>query len=205
MKLKICGMKYEDNIKDVAELQPDYMGFIFYAKSKRNFVGLLPKLPGNIKKVGVFVDAGLEEVFDKIEEFDLQAVQLHGDESPEYCNELQKVEVIKVFSIGTTFDFRILKPYEDVCDYFLFDTAGKERGGNGIIFDWNVLRNYPSDKPFFLSGGIGLDEFESIKKFEKSELSRHCFCLDVNSKFEDEPGLKNVKKIKYFKNNLLLG
>ncbi len=205
MKLKICGMKYEDNIKDVAELQPDYMGFIFYDKSKRNFVGQLPILPRNIKKVGVFVDALLGEVLDKIEEYDLQAVQLHGEESPEYCHELQKVEVIKVFSVGRTFDFRILKPYEDVCDYFLFDTAGKERGGNGIVFDWNVLRNYSSDKPFFLSGGIGLDEIENIKKFKKSDLSRHCFCLDLNSKFEEVPGLKNVEKIKYFKNNLLMG
>ena len=87
----------------------------------------------------------------------------------------------------------------------MFDTEGKERGGNGIIFDWNVLRNYSSDKPFFLSGGIGLNELESIKKFKKSELSRHCYSLDVNSRFEDEPGLKNVEKIKYFKNNLRFG
>ena len=202
MKLKICGMKYEDNIKAVAELQPEYMGFIFYERSKRNFDGILPVLPKVIKKVGVFVDAGLEEINDSIEKFDLQAVQLHGDESPEFCKDLKNVEVIKVFTIGKIFDFDILKYYEDVCDYFLFDTKGKEKGGNGIVFDWNLLENYPSEKPFFLSGGIGLEELESIKNFTKSELSRYCYALDVNSKFEDEPGLKQIDKLKYFKNNL---
>jgi len=202
MKLKICGMKYEDNIKAVAELQPEYMGFIFYGRSKRNFDGILPVLPKVIKKVGVFVDAGLEEINDSIEKFDLQAIQLHGDESPEFCKDLKNVEVIKVFTIGKIFDFDVLKYYEDVCDYFLFDTKGKEKGGNGIVFDWNLLENYPSEKPFFLSGGIGLEELESIKNFAKSELSRYCYALDVNSKFEDEPGLKQIDKLKYFKNNL---
>jgi len=202
MKLKICGMKYEDNIKAVAELQPEYMGFIFYGRSKRNFDGILPVLPKVIKKVGVFVDAGLEEINDSIEKFDLQAIQLHGDESPEFCKDLKNVEVIKVFTIGKIFDFDVLKYYEDVCDYFLFDTKGKEKGGNGIVFDWNLLENYPSEKPFFLSGGIGLEELESIKNFTKSELSRYCYALDVNSKFEDEPGLKQIDKLKYFKNNL---
>ena len=205
MKLKICGMKYEKNIKSVAELQPDYMGFIFYNRSKRYFNGILPILPEKIKKVGVFVDASLEEIKKNISKYDLQAVQLHGDESPEFCNFLTNVEVIKVFSIGKTFDFGILKPYENVCDYFLFDTKGKEKGGNGIVFDWNLLQNYPSDKPFFLSGGIGPDELVSLKRFAKNKLSKYCFAIDVNSKFEDEPGLKNEEKLKYFKNDLLIG
>ena len=202
MKLKICGMKYDNNIEVVAALQPDYMGFIFYEKSKRNFDGILPYLPKEIKKVGVFVDAGLEEVNDKINKFDLQAVQLHGDESPEFCNYIKNVEVIKVFPVGKSFDFSVLKPYEDVCDYFLFDAKGKEKGGNGIVFDWNLLKDYHIDKPYFLSGGIGLDELDSVKKFTKSEVSRYCYALDVNSKFEDEPGLKNIEKLKQFKNNL---
>lgn len=202
MKLKICGMKYDNNIEVVAALQPDYMGFIFYGKSKRNFDGILPYLPKEIKKVGVFVDAGLEEVNDKINKFDLQAVQLHGDESPEFCNYIKNVEVIKVFPVGKSFDFSVLKPYEDVCDYFLFDAKGKEKGGNGIVFDWNLLKDYHIDKPYFLSGGIGLDELDSVKKFTKSEVSRYCYALDVNSKFEDEPGLKNIEKLKQFKNNL---
>lgn len=202
MKLKICGMKYENNIEAVAVLKPDYMGFIFYGKSKRNFDGILPYLSKEIKKVGVFVDAELEEVNDKINKFDLQAVQLHGDESPEFCNYIKDVEVIKVFPIGKSFDFNVVKPYKDVCDYFLFDAKGKEKGGNGIVFDWNLLKDYPLDKPYFLSGGIGLDELESVKKFTRSEVSRYCYALDVNSKFEDEPGLKNLEKLKHFKNNL---
>ena len=195
-------MKYEDNIKAVAELQPDYMGFIFYKKSKRNFEGILPNLPDGIKKVGVFVDTSLEEINENIEKYGLQAVQLHGDESPEFCDHIKNVEVIKVFAIGKTFDFGTLKQYEDVCDYFLFDTKGKEKGGNGIVFDWNLLKNYSSKKPFFLSGGIGLEELESIKDFSNSKLARYCYALDLNSKFEDEPGLKNVEKLNYFKNNL---
>ena len=202
MKIKICGMKYKDNIEAVAALQPEYMGFIFYEKSKRNFEGNLTILPKEIKKVGVFVDSSSEDINDKIEKFDLQAVQLHGDESPELCNSVNNVEVIKVFAIGETFDFATLKQYEDVCDYFLFDTKGKEKGGNGIVFDWNLLKNYPSEKPFILSGGIGLDELESIKDFENSKLARYCYALDLNSKFEDAPGFKNVEKLKYFKNNL---
>lgn len=202
MKLKICGMKYEDNIKAVADLQPDYMGFIFYEKSKRNFDSMIPWISEEINKVGVFVDANLDEIKDNIKKFDLHMVQLHGDESPQFCNHLENVEVIKTFSIGKTFDFSVLKLYEDVCDYFLFDTKGKEKGGNGIVFDWNLLKDYPSDKPFFLSGGIGIEELESIKDFKKSKFSRYCIALDVNSKFEDEPGLKNVEKLKYFKNNL---
>lgn len=202
MKLKICGMKYENNIEAVVKLQPDYMGFIFYGKSKRNFDGILPYLPKEIKKVGVFVNARLEEVKDKINKFDLQAVQLHGDESPEFCNYIRDVQVIKVFPIGKSFDFSVLKPYEDVCDYFLFDAKGKEKGGNGIVFDWNLLKDYHIDKPYFLSGGIGLEELDSVKKFTKSEVSRYCYALDINSKFEDEPGLKNIEKLKQFKNNL---
>ena len=158
MKLKICGMKYKENIQAVAKLQPDYLGFIFYQKSKRNFKGKIPSVSKGIKKTGVFVDSSLDEVIDKINEYDLDAIQLHGDESPEFCQTFSNVEVIKVFLIGETFDFNQLKPYENVCDYFLFDTKGKEKGGNGVLFDWKLLKNYSLRKPFFLSGGIGLEE-----------------------------------------------
>lgn len=208
MKLKICGMKYQDNILAVANLQPDYLGFIFYEKSKRNFVETIPKLPNSIKKVGVFVDAELEEVFDKVKKFNLKAIQLHGDESPEYCKTVSakfvsgSVEVIKVFSVGEAFDFNVLKPYENACNYFLFDTKGKEKGGNGVVFDWKLLKNYSSKKPYFLSGGIGLDEVDNLKLFLKNKESKYCFALDVNSKFEMEPGLKEINKLKEFKQNL---
>ncbi|WNH07814.1 phosphoribosylanthranilate isomerase [Thalassobellus suaedae] len=197
-------MKYQDNIKHVAALQPDYLGFIFYEKSARNFDTVIPKLPKSIKKTGVFVNADLEFVLDKIKKHNLQAVQLHGEESPEYCKELQSknIEIFKVFSIKDEFDFSILKPYEGIVHYFLFDTKGKLPGGNGYTFDWTVLNNYPSTTPFFLSGGIGLNQIEDIKKFQQSEASKHCYALDVNSKFEIEPGLKNIEDLKEFKQNL---
>ena len=216
MKLKICGMKYDRNIQAVLSLQPDYLGFIFYKKSKRNFEEIIPVLPGSIKKVGVFVDADLDEVYEKIENFNLDVVQLHGNESPEYCktlfntdiiseskmNDRKRVEVIKVFSVGDTFDFNVLNPYEKGCDYFLFDTKGEEKGGNGTIFNWNLLENYHSSKPFFLSGGIGLDQLDNLDDFIKSKSSKYCFALDVNSKFEIEPGLKDLEKLEEFKNHI---
>ncbi len=196
MKLKICGMKYPENMLEVGALLPDYMGFIFWEKSARYFDGIIPELPKSIKKVGVFVNASLEEILEKIEKHDLQAVQLHGDESVEFCETLKKklpklIEVIKVFSILDTFDFAVLKPFESVCDYFLFDTKGKLPGGNGTTFDWKVLENYPSTKPFFLSGGIGIEEMEAVNDILKTNLP--VYAIDVNSKFEIEPGLKNIQ------------
>ncbi|MEO0902333.1 MAG: phosphoribosylanthranilate isomerase [Bacteroidota bacterium] len=176
MKLKVCGMKY--NPETVAELQPDFLGFIFWEPSARSFEGKIPELPEGIQKIGVFVDAPLDEVLQKIEAYQLDGVQLHGKESPEYCNRLRyselvsesypketlkrvqgdSLKIIKVFSIKDSFDFSVLEPYEEVCDYFLFDTKGKLPGGNGYTFDWKILENYPSTKPYFLSGGIGLED-----------------------------------------------
>jgi len=202
MKLKICGMKYKDNIEAVASLQPDYLGFIFYNKSARHFNNSIPELPEYIKKVGVFVDEELDIVTEKIKKYNLQAVQLHGSESPEYCVAIKGVEVIKVFSIINEFDFNVLHPYEANCDYFLFDTKGELPGGNGYTFDWDVLKNYPSTKPYFLSGGIGLNEIEKIKEFKKSSVSKYCYALDVNSKFEIEAGLKNIEELEKFKKHV---
>jgi len=210
MKLKICGMKYQDNINQVATLQPDYLGFIFYDKSARFIQDVIPQVPNTIKKVGVFVDTDLSDVLDNINKYNLQAVQLHGNESINYCRELRShfeqsekshkmIEIIKVFSIKDKFNFDVLKPYENVCDYYLFDAKGKLPGGNGYTFNWNVLKKYPSTKPFFLSGGIGLDEVENIKLFLKTEASKYCYSIDVNSKFEIQAGLKNIEKLKEFK------
>ncbi|MFV0566520.1 MAG: phosphoribosylanthranilate isomerase [Flavobacteriaceae bacterium] len=212
MQLKVCGMKYPDNIKAVAALRPNYMGFIFYEKSVRYFNGTIPELPENIKKTGVFVDAPISEVTDKITKYNLQAVQLHGSELPEYCKDLKKfsdeilnstLEIIKAFSIQNDFNFETLKPYESVCDYFLFDTKGKLPGGNGYTFDWNILNQYPLAKPYFLSGGIGVGEIDLINAFKASKAYKYCYALDVNSKFEIEPGLKNVELLNEFvkKNN----
>ncbi|WP_242157935.1 phosphoribosylanthranilate isomerase [Aestuariivivens sediminis] len=235
MKLKICGMKYEVNIEDVASLQPDYLGFIFYEKSARYFDREIPKLPSSIKKVGVFVDPNLDFVIETINKHDLQAVQLHGNESPAFCEQLKlygqseetaftadrdsqiikthtqlnrvqddhQIEIIKVFSIKDEFNFEVLYPYETVCDYYLFDTKGKLPGGNGYTFNWNVLTQYPSHKPFFLSGGIGLNEVPSVLSFLSKKESKYCYAIDVNSKFEIEPGLKNLEFLKEFKNNII--
>ena len=197
-------MKYVDNIRQVAELKPDYLGFIFYERSKRNFEGIIPEIPKGIKKTGVFVNEYLEILVSLAEEYKLEALQLHGDESVAYIQEIKKhlpkVEIIKVFGIKDTFDFSILEAYESEVDYFLFDTKGKERGGNGVVFDWTVLKNYPSAKPFFLSGGIGLEEVTAVKEISKTNLP--IYAIDVNSKFETEPGLKSIKKLKKFKNEI---
>ena len=204
MKLKVCGMKYHDNIEAVASIQPDYLGFIFHEESPRNFDGLIPKLPKNIQKTGVFVDENVEFIVQQIGKHNLSVIQLHGHESPEICRLIKStnVKVIKVFSIKDKFDFSVLLPYEDVCDYFLFDTKGKLPGGNGYTFNWDILKNYPSTKEFFLSGGIGLDQFEDLKRFQKSKASKYCYAIDVNSKFEIEAGLKNIEELKKLKKHL---
>ncbi len=204
MKLKVCGMKYQDNIEAVANLQPDFLGFIFHEQSPRHFEGVINDLPNSIHKVGVFVDKTVEFIANQIVKHKLSAIQLHGHESPEMCRILKSTnaKVIKVFSIKDTFDFSVLVPYEKVCDYYLFDTKGKLPGGNGYAFNWDILTDYPSTKPFFLSGGIGLDQVEDLKKFQESSASEYCFAIDVNSKFEIEAGLKNIEELRMFKQNL---
>jgi len=201
MKLKICGMKYQENSEEIASLQPDYLGFIFYKKSKRYFDGEIPDLPKSIKKVGVFVDENEEVVSEKIRKYQLDSIQLHGDETPEFCNQFYKkqVEVIKVFSVDNHFDFSRLNEYENVCDYFLFDTKGKQKGGTGIKFNWRILERNKSVKPYFLSGGIGLDDADSIKLNLKNGVLRNCMAIDVNSRFESKSGLKNKEELKKFK------
>ena len=205
-------MKYQDNMHQVAELQPDYLGFIFYDGSSRFFDGQMPQLSKKINKVGVFVNASLQYIIEKIEKYDLQAVQLHGKESPAFCEKLKKqfkadqskeaIKIIKVFSIKDEFNFDILRPYEAVCDYFLFDTKGKLPGGNGYTFDWKVLKDYPSTKPYFLSGGIGIDEMEDVKSFLRKKESKYCHAIDINSRFEKNPGLKDLALIKEFKDQI---
>jgi len=196
LRIKICGMKYPENILEVGSLLPDYMGFIFWEKSARYFDGIIPNLPKSIKKVGVFVNAAADDILEKIAKHDLQAVQLHGQESVAFCLDLKNkmgsaIQIIKVFSVTDDFDFSVLEPFETACDYFLFDTKGKLPGGNGIAFDWKVLEKYPSKKPFFLSGGIGIEEMHAINEILKTNLPIHA--IDVNSKFETEPGLKNIQ------------
>jgi phosphoribosylanthranilate isomerase len=200
MKLKICGMKYQENILDVAALSPDYMGFIFYENSPRSIDTYIPDIPKSIKKAGVFVNESLENVKKKAAQYNLNTVQLHGHEAPEFCRKLKNegLEIIKVFSIRNEFDFSRLSAYEPFIDFFLFDTKGPNPGGNGFCFDWSVLQEYNSNKPYFLSGGIGVEQLESLKKFKNSTAAKQCYAIDINSKFELKPGLKDDIKLKNF-------
>ena len=205
MKLKVCGMKYIENIKSIADLSPDYLGFIFYEASKRNFTGILPELPKHIKKTGFFVNEELAVVVSLQKKHQLQAIQLHGDESLTYIKALKthisnKVELIKVVGIKDVVNFEELRPFEKEVNYFLFDTKGKNRGGNGTQFDWSVLNAYPFSKPFFLSGGIGPNDAQAVKEIKKYWLP--IYAVDINSKFEDNIGLKNSTKVINFKNQL---
>ena len=202
MKFKVCGMREAENIVALSKLQPDYMGFIFWAPSSRYVSGSTPELKSNIKKTGVFVDASVDYIQSIIAQHDLQAVQLHGKESPAYCELIQGfgVEVIKAFSVKESFDFSSLVSYEACCDFYLFDTKGALPGGNGYTFDWTLLNHYPSKKPFFLSGGIGQDHVSDIKALLKTNLPLHA--IDVNSKFEAAPAMKKIDALTQFKTEL---
>ena len=203
MKIKICGLKFKSNILGLSKLEPDYMGFVFWEKSKRLVIGSTPNLSQTkIKKTGVFVNADFEKIKNKVNVHKLKAIQLHGLESPEFCEKIKDlgVEIIKAFSIDENFNFNVLEKYELCSDYFLFDTKGKSPGGNGISFDWEILRNYKYEKKFFLSGGISIESINAIKKIKK--LSLPLFCVDINSRFELNPGEKNIELIKSFKNSL---
>lgn len=200
IKIKICGMKFPENISQIAGLQPDYLGFIFYNKSLRQFENNIPNLPKSIQKVGVFVNATLSEIEEKVKYHELESVQLHGDESPEFCAliESRLVKVIKAFNIHKEFNFNDLKKYKNSCSYYLFDTKGTKHGGNGNTFDWNILEKYQLNKPYFLSGGISTESIVALKEFFKKEYAQKCVGIDLNSKFETEPGLKNPKALSTF-------
>ena len=204
MKLKVCGMRYEDNIQLIASIHPDYMGFIFFEGSSRHVSASTPTLPLTIKKVGVFVNASYDSIVEKINTHNLQAVQLHGEETAEFCKSLRalNVDIIKVFSIKNEFNFDVLTPYETACDYYLFDTKGPLAGGNGYCFDWSVLELYPSTKPYFLSGGIGLENADQLQEFKTSVAATYCHAVDVNSKFEIAPAKKNKELLEKFKHLL---
>ena len=201
LKIKVCGMRDPENISEVAATLPDYLGFIFYPKSKR-FVGFEPSLevlaivPDSVKKVGVFVDETPEKVLETVQDWKLNVVQLHGHETPDYCQQIQDsgITVFKAFSIDEQFDFEKLNDYSGVCDYFLFDTKGQLPGGTGQKFNWQLLENYKGDVPFFLSGGIGPDDLDAVLNFSHPQL----FGIDINSGFEISPALKDVEKVKTF-------
>ncbi len=196
----------KNNTLEVAALHPDYLGFIFYEKSPRYFEGEIPLLPKDVKKVGVFVDEKISKILELTKKYSLDYIQLHGNESKEYILDLQwylvfsNTLVWKAFNLDDEFDFSTLKIFENKVDKFLFDTKGQEKGGNGYSFNWEVLKKYTLKKPFILSGGIGLEQINSLKEILKTDLPIHA--IDVNSRFEIEPGLKNIDDLKKFKNEL---
>ncbi|MEJ7558061.1 MAG: phosphoribosylanthranilate isomerase [Pedobacter sp.] len=201
-------MRDSENIREVSLLRPDFMGFIFYPYSKR-FVGgldplVLSQLPENIAKVGVFVNHDLIEVVQIAERYHLNLLQLHGDESANYVVALKQqlagsdVKIMKAFGVDEKFNFSALDNYQAAVDYFLFDTQTSEYGGSGQHFNWDLLKRYTLDNPYFLSGGIGLESLESLKKIDDKRL----FAVDVNSKFELEPGMKDINKLDEFKKQL---
>ena len=199
--VKVCGMRDVDNIREVEALGIDWMGFIFWPKSSR-YVSQVPEyLPKNRKRVGVFVDASIGDVMSQAETFSLDIIQLHGQESPSYIAQLTShlsaltsIKIIKALNIATTADLEATKRYESVVDYFLFDTKGKMVGGNGEKFDWSVLEAYHGSTPFLLSGGIGPDDAERVRAFNHPK----CIGIDLNSKFELSPALKDVNMLRNF-------
>jgi len=195
-------MKFPENIIEIENLKPDYMGFIFYSKSKRFFDQSELILDDNIKRVGVFVDQEIEYIKSKILKFKLDFVQLHGSEDVDFCTSLKSIiKIIKVFKINNDFNFKSTKMFESVSDYFLFDTKSNLHGGSGEKFDWNILKNYEGEKPFFLSGGIDLNDIKEIKEIQ---ISHPIIGVDINSRFELQNLKKDRNKIKLFKNKLSL-
>lgn len=196
--IKVCGMREGENIRAVEALGIDWMGFIFWGKSSR-FVSKLPTyLPTKAKRVGVFVNENLEQLKRIVDDYSLDIIQLHGSESPEFAQQLRDRVVIKAFSIATIDDLEQTKPYAGVVDFFLFDTKAQLPGGNGQQFDWNILENYDGDTPFLLSGGIGPDDSEHVCNFHHPR----CIGIDLNSRFESEPAIKDVVALRRFLSQL---
>ena len=222
LKIKVCGMRDAENIVQLIELPIDYIGFIFYEKSPR-YVALMPQLINSdkfkkINKVGVFVNADIDFVLDKITKFGLNTIQLHGKETPQYLMDLRikikelisnklfpivnnlelKINIWKAFSIDEQFDFNNTKPYEGIADVFLFDTKTPQHGGSGQKFNWDLLQNYHGKTPFFLSGGISASDTEGVNFITHPKFSG----LDLNSKFEISPAFKDVELLKKFINSV---
>lgn len=192
--IKVCGVRDADNIREVEMLGIDMMGFIFWPKSSRCVSQRPDYLPKHVKRVGVFVDEDPEQVKRLAADYGLDYIQLHGQESPAYIFQLGGLHIIKAFNIATVEDLQQTQPYEGLVDYFLFDTKGKSVGGNGEKFNWDVLDAYQGSTHFLLSGGIGPDDAANVKAFHHLK----CIGIDLNSRFEVTPGLKDINKLKRF-------
>jgi len=197
MKIKVCGMKHPENIKALAGLKPDYMGFICYNLSPRYIADLpaevLDTVPESITKTAVFVNEGADKINALVNQLGFNAVQLHGSESPAFCNALRdKVTVFKAFGVDDDFYFTKLNDYVGQVDYFMFDTKTTGHGGSGTTFNWEILNNYQLDVPFFICGGLSLENIATVKEIKHPAF----YGVDLNSRFETEPGLKNIDQLR---------
>jgi len=209
MRIKVCGMTLPEQVMALDAMGVDFAGFIFYPKSPR-FVGnkitaeKMRKIKGHIAKVGVFVNEPYDDMMRTVEEYRLDMVQLHGDETPFFCEKVANyVTVVKAFRLSDNdpIDW-IVRPYHDSTDMYMFDTMGAGYGGTGKKFDWNDLKAASIDKLYFLSGGIEPGDEENIKAFMDEPVAQKLFSIDINSKFEIAPGVKDVKKVKQFVEHL---
>jgi phosphoribosylanthranilate isomerase len=197
VKIKVCGLKDAENIKDVTALQPDYMGFIYYGLSPRYVsdtpAEMLKQVPASIHTTAVVVNEKMDVIDKLIDQYHFDTVQLHGSESPSFAEQLRsKVTVFKAFGISDGFDFSKLKDYADAVDFFLFDAKTKAHGGSGVTFNWELLNEYNLNVPYFLSGGLSLDNLGEVKQIEHPQF----YGIDLNSRFETEPGIKDVNKLR---------
>lgn len=207
LKIKVCGMTMKENMRKIMALGVDMMGLIFSHESpralkiKRSVIDLLQDT-GNIKKVGIFVDPDAQYVQDIVELYRLDMIQLHGQESADFCHLFHnKTEVIKAFGIDPFFDFKLLEKYRSSCHYFLFDTRTSRHGGSGKVFDWDLLKGRNIPLPFLLSGGIDESMAERILALDFPNF----YGIDINSRFESRPGIKDIEKVKRFINEIRSG
>lgn len=208
MRVKVCGMTLPEQMEQLGGMGVTFAGFIFYPKSPRyvfkHMTTTQIRKENNVNKVGVFVNAGIEEVLHMVDECRLHMVQLHGDETPKYCEKIADyVSVVKAFRVSDSDNIEwMVHPYMDVCDMFMFDTMGAGYGGTGKKFNWDMLKNVTVGKPFFLSGGIEPGDEEKLLAFSKEPVGRALFAVDINSRFEIQPGVKDMDKVREFVNRL---
>ncbi len=209
MKVKVCGITSIEQLNDLQEIGVDYAGFIFYEKSPR-YVGThlltgdqVKKAGLSIQKIGVFVNADIKQILKMVDEWGLDMVQLHGEESPVFCENISNhVKTVKAFRVNEQelISYKIA-PYQNAVDYFLFDAMGEQYGGTGNQFNWDIIAAANISKPFFLSGGIGPSDISSIHSYAANDMN--CFAVDVNSKFELQPGKKDMNLVKSFYGSLI--
>lgn len=200
--IKVCGMRDAENILSVEQLVPDWMGFICWQGSARNVEGVPAYMPATCRRVGVFVNPTAELVMERISSLGISIVQLHGQETPGFCRAIKAraeaeghpVKIIKAFSVKPDKPFPATCAYESCCDSFLFDTYTAKAGGSGRSFDWHRLQDYRGHTPFLLSGGIGAEHLEALRQMEHPL----CVGVDLNSRFEVSPALKDVPRLAAF-------